>query len=145
MDEAPHLTLDWQWSRGWSPDWHCQSYNKSTHHAQSVRSFQHSRGVDQFHTSARVERWTAVLASAPSREARALAHFSPDQVFPVVTHNNYVREHEKPGIVLCIIIHDLRALTRFIFSNLGIGLSATLFPARSIKIAYPVLILPLMK
>ncbi len=33
VDEAPHLTLDWQCSCGWSPDWHCQSYNKSTHHS----------------------------------------------------------------------------------------------------------------
>lgn len=37
------------------------------------------------------------------------------------------------GMVPGIISHDLRALTRRIFSNFGIGLSATIFPARSIK------------
>src|SRR5713226_3438519 len=52
-----------------------------------------------------------------------------------VAANNYqVGEHEKFGMGFCVIIHDERALTLFIFSNFGMGFKSTLFPEISIKI-----------
>ncbi len=48
-------------------------------------------------------------------------------------------------MVLCVIIHEERALTLLIFSNFGIGFNATLLPEISIKRVYPVDILPLIK
>jgi hypothetical protein len=56
-------------------------------------------------------------------------------LFPVLTPENQVVEDEKLDMVFCITIHDERALTRFILSNLGRGLKSTLFPERSIKMA----------
>src|ERR1700674_5194231 len=47
---------------------------------------------------------------------------------PLLANKNQVREDEKLGMVLCVIIHDERALTLFIFSNLGRGFKATLLP-----------------
>ena len=57
------------------------------------------------------------------------------KLFPVLANKNQVVEDEKLGMVLCLIIHDERALTLFIFSNLEIGFKATFLPESSIKMA----------
>ena len=54
---------------------------------------------------------------------------------PLLANKNQVIEDEKLGMVLCVIIHDERAFTLFIFSNLGIGFKATVLPESSIKMA----------
>ena len=57
------------------------------------------------------------------------------RLFPVPANHHQVRADEKLGMVLCLIIHDERALTLVIWSNLGIGFKATFLPESSIKIA----------
>jgi len=60
-------------------------------------------------------------------------------------HHSSRKEHQKSGRGFSISIHEERALTLLILSNLGMGFNATLSPERSIRMAYPVAILPLMR
>ncbi len=65
--------------------------------------------------------------------------------FPVRTDKNQMREHEEGGMVCCVISQEDRALTLLIFSNFGMGFKSTLLPERSLRMAYPLLMRPLMK
>jgi len=60
---------------------------------------------------------------------------SPETCQKFFPHENQVVEDEKLGMVFCIIIHEERALTLFILSNLGMGFKSTLFPEIAIKMA----------
>jgi len=60
-------------------------------------------------------------------------------------HHSSRKEHQKDGRGFSISIHDERALTLLILSNFGMGFNAPLSPDRSIRMAYPVAILPLMR
>src|SRR5439155_23398221 len=58
-----------------------------------------------------------------------------EQLFAILTHENEVVEDQKLDMVFGLIIHEERARTLFIFSNLGIGFKSTFLPSSSIKIA----------
>ncbi len=56
-------------------------------------------------------------------------------IYTSIPQFNEVVEDQKLGMVFGLIIHEERALTLFIFLNLGIGFKSTFLPSSSIKIA----------